>query len=53
MSTDRCCCSWTGSAGMVSGGPKVGVVIELEIVEDLCDFKDAVEMVVRCATSKS
>jgi hypothetical protein len=38
---------------MARGGPKVGVVIELETVEDLCDFKEAVEMVVRCATSKS
>ena len=46
MSTVRCC-------GIASRGPKVGVFIEFEMIEDLCDFKDVVEMVVRCATSKS
>jgi hypothetical protein len=49
MSTVRCCCccSWTGKAGIARGGPEVGVVIELE---DLCDFKDAVGIAVRCGT---
>ena len=47
MSTVRCSCSCTGKAGIGSGGPKVGVVIELETAEDLCDFNDAVEIAVR------
>ena len=52
MSTVRCCCccSWTDKVGTERGGPKVGVVIELE-TKDLCNFEDAVEIAVRWSGS--